>query len=364
MHVLRLAGPPGVGKSTLALAIAARLAADGEPVSSVDIDQLGMLYPAPDGDADRWVLKEHALDLVASIHRRAGSRSLLVSGVASPDAPPPRTAGESVASLWLDLAPQQRHARLGARGWSAEQREEAVRIGTEESARLADGWRRVALDGLGVEDAVEAVLAAAAGEDSGPEGPAAPLEHADAQTAPVLWITGPRCAGASSVGWELAQAAWGAGTRTGFLDLAELSLARNLPGGAAAARVAGADCVAALHECFVGAGGVASIVVAPIGAGPDLAFAAFGDVPVISVRLDATPAELRERARSRARGAGPHLAADDLRGATDMEVAAVARRAARERELPLHSGEVLVPTSGADPAGVAARIRTATGWSL
>lgn len=363
MHVLRLAGPPGVGKSTLARAVAQRCAATGEAVAHVDIDQLGMLYPAPEDDPDRWALKERALDRLARIHRRDGTARLIVSGVASPDAPPPATAAATVTSLWLDARPERLRERLAERGWPDEQVERTVRTGSAESGRLVEGWRRLDVGEQDLAASIEAVLEAAQRPDPQPEGPAVPVDLADAQTAPVLWITGPRCAGASSAGWELASRAWAAGTRTGFLDLAQLSFAWNLPGGAATARVLGADCAAALHECFVGAGAVASIVVAPVAAGPDLAFAALGDVPVLAVRLDASPAELRERARARAAGAGPRLAGDDLRGACDLEVAAIVRRAVRERDIPLQAGEVLVPTSGIGPAEVAERIRAATGWA-
>ncbi|MFC0674896.1 AAA family ATPase [Brachybacterium hainanense] len=363
MHVLRLAGPPGVGKSTLAQAIAARFAAAGDATTHVDIDQLGMLYPAPDGDPDRWRLKERALDRVAIIHRRAGSHRLVVSGVACPDLPPPPTIACSVTSLWLDASDAQRRARLGPRGWSPEQRERTVRIGGEESARLAPGWRRLGTDDLGVEETARRILDLAAQAEAKPLGPTPLPEGADSQLAPVLWITGPRCTGASSIGWQLAQEAWAAGRRLGFLDLAQLSLARNLPGGERAARVLGADCAASLHECFVAAGGTASIVVAPLDAGPELALAAFGDVPVIPVRLDASAADLRARARSRADGGGPVLAGDDLREATPFEIAAVVRRALHQRMLPLRPGEIRVSTTGADVPSAAARIRTATGWS-
>lgn len=47
-----------MGKSTLAWMLAQADAAAGAPVAFVDIDQLGMCYPAPIGDADRWQLKE------------------------------------------------------------------------------------------------------------------------------------------------------------------------------------------------------------------------------------------------------------------------------------------------------------------
>ena len=65
MDVIRLAGPPGAGKSTLAQRIAQESSSTLPAVGYVDIDQLGMLYPAPEGDDDRWARQMFRFSLVA-----------------------------------------------------------------------------------------------------------------------------------------------------------------------------------------------------------------------------------------------------------------------------------------------------------
>jgi adenylylsulfate kinase-like enzyme len=61
LQVLWLTGPPGSGKSTLAWAVYQRLADAGARVAHVDIDQLGMCFPASDDDPERDGLKIRAL---------------------------------------------------------------------------------------------------------------------------------------------------------------------------------------------------------------------------------------------------------------------------------------------------------------
>ena len=144
MEILRLAGAPGVGKSTAGWAVVQRLAADSERVAYVDIDQLAMCYPAPDEDPERWTLRDDALSQISSEYRQAGIDVLVVSGVASPDAPPP-AVGYPVRFLWLDASGEVRRSRLQPRGWDADQVEHAVVAGggnPHDSPVDGRGWRR------------------------------------------------------------------------------------------------------------------------------------------------------------------------------------------------------------------------------
>lgn len=351
MDALRLAGPPGVGKSTAAWAIAQHLASGGERVAYVDIDQLGMCYPAPEDAPDRWELKENALRGVARRFRRDGVQRLVVSGVASPDLPPPQLHGCRGHALWLDAAAGVLRDRLAPRPWDATRVESVVEVGSAESARLDGDWERLTTDRLTVDGTVDAVLARWANSRTGShdhaEVPGEPLAMA---TAPVLWITGPRSVGASSVGWQIARSSWGRGQRVGFADAAELSFVWNT------STSSPADNTVALHQTLTAAGAESLVAVGPLALGPAVVRRAFEGTEVRFVRLDATDEELLERALDRIHIGGPRLAADDLAGATEAFAEWVARRAVSDRLLPIRAGELVVDTAGTTAAEAADRL--------
>lgn len=396
MDVIRLAGPPGVGKSTLAQRITQERSSTLPSVGYVDIDQLGMLYPAPEGDDDRWALKERALVALAAVHRERGTRLLLVSGVADPVAPPPETAPGRTRSLWLTAEPETLHARLQGRGWGPSMVEETVATGSAESRRRHPDWTGLPVDGVDEGQAAAAVqehLATGAGSAPPGEGEApggrladhadhadhAPsdrerrAEH-DVLTTPVLWVTGPRCAGASSVAWSLASGGWAQGRRTGFLDLAQLSF-RSPDGGDASDAAGpvsaeawqnpalGLDVLAAVAAVLVGAGMQELVVTAPFPVQPAQVRAALPGAPVRVVRLDDEPGALRERALRRRAGEGPMLAGDDLIGASDEQLEAVLERASRERAVPPRDGEETLEVHGRTPEELASLIRDGAGPS-
>jgi broad-specificity NMP kinase len=413
MRVIRLAGPPGVGKSTVAWSVATGAAADGVVVGFVDVDQLGMCYPAPEGDPERWHLKERALHAVVRVHAAAGTAVLVVSGVASPDAGPTPVPGHDLVALWLDAPAGVLADRLAVRGWSPDRTATVVATGTAESGRLVPGWRRVDTGSHPLAGTVARVRRASGTEDGVPandrridptgdtvvaEDPSADAVDAvaavDTVTAvlsddvgvrtPVLRLRGPRCVGASSVAWALVSARWRAGERTGFVDVAQLSFAWNGP---VAARL-GVDCAEAVLRVFDAVGAGRHVVVEPIGtpgrpkrtapAGspastePGVAFApgertcasrsapdGASGRPTTRVRLDAGEVDLAERVRSRTVPGGPVLAGDDLIGASDAAVARVVARAVRERDAPLCADEDVIDTSGCDLAGSARRVSEA-----
>lgn len=216
MDLLRLAGAPGVGKSATAWAIAQQLAREGVRCGYVDIDQLGMCYPPPDDDPDRWTLKERALAAVAAEFRLAGVDRLVVSGVALPGDPPGRIDGISVQSIWLDASEMTRRDRLGRRGASESQLEQYLTAGTAEAALVESSWERLSTDDRSLDETVDEVLSRWHPDDATSSRPARPFVSATAVAGRVLWVTGPRLAGASRIGWEIASGEWTAGRRTGF----------------------------------------------------------------------------------------------------------------------------------------------------
>lgn len=333
MDVLRVAGVPGVGKSTVAWALAERLGADGVRVGYVDIDQLGMCYPAPAEDPDRWLLKEAALGRVAARFAEAGAERLVVSGVADPTRPPPGN-GHPTVSVWMDADEETRRARLAPRGWAREQVDEVLRVGTGEADSAFDSWTRVSTDGSTVEEIVGAL--GRRWDESTPEATPATAHPRDEGAERVVWITGPRCAGASSVGWEIASARWRARRRTGFVDVAQLGFGWNLEPGVGTANVAELLCL------FAGAGAGTLVAVAPLQIAPEDAHRALPAADLRFFRLDADAASLRDRAFRRAAGEGPMVAGDDLIGVSSEAVDVVVARAMRERERPMRPGEQLI----------------------
>ncbi|MFB8189592.1 hypothetical protein ACFC14_09720 [Microbacterium sp. NPDC055988] len=356
MDVLRLAGVPGVGKSAVAWAVAQRLASDGVPTGYLDIDQLGMCYPAPPDDPDRWALKETALVRLAARFRDAGVERLIVSGVADPTQPPPMN-GHPTVSLWLDADEETRRERLAPRRWERDQVDAALAAGTLEARTAHPGWERFDTERSTIEEIVESVIDhRAVGAQTTVE-TVFPDRHV---TGRVIWVTGPRCSGASRVGWEVARARWGAGERTGFVDVAQLSFAWNVR------RLSGVDNAAALHRVFAAVDAQTLIAVAPFEVDPAEVRAAFPRADVRFFRLDADERTRRDHAVRRSAGAdGALLAGDDLLGASAAEIERIVAIGEGQRAFPLRAGETLIdaPTSSVRQA-VDRVIESAGGASL
>lgn len=350
MDILRVAGAPGVGKSTVAEVVARRLADEGVPTGLLDMDQLGMLYPAPEDDPDRWHLKETALARVVPRYRDAGVERLVVSGVADADSAPPDPGGPT-CSLWLDADAAQRRFRLSARGEDEARMATTVAIGTAEAARAHPAWVRIETDGLPVSVVADQVMARWTCSATPDARVAAP--RTTTARGRVLWMTGPRLAGASRIGWEIASGLWRAGRRSGFADAAQLALTWNADSPAL-------DAVAELHAVFAEAGAGVFVVVAPFEIPPHAVVSAFPAADVSVVRLDADKDVRRDRAMKRRQGGGVSLAGDDLIGGSDADVERVVRQGTRESLVPPRDGEILLQGS-ADSASTAAAVRAASG---
>ncbi|WP_353116056.1 hypothetical protein [Microbacterium sp.] len=349
MDLLRIAGVPGAGKSAVAWEIARRLTDAGEAVAYVDIDQLGMCYPAPADDPQRWLLKERALALVSARFAAAGCAALVVSGVADPGDRPPASA-YATTSLWLDVTEQTQRARLSPRGWPQEQIDAVVVESAREAGGVHPAWQRRATDHESLAQTVEAVLAEWRRETSDAGG-----SEADApRPVPgrVLWLTGPRGVGTSRIAWEIVSGHWFAGRCAGFVDARQLSFAF----AAGDRERLGAENAADLHGLFAGIGAGVFIVAAPLEIPPDDVAKAFPDAEVTFIRLYADADALRRRIGERRRGGGPVLAGDDLAEATDAGAAAVLAEALRERDVPLRPGEGCFDTTDLAPAESAAAL--------
>lgn len=367
MNVLRLAGVPGVGKSAVAWAVARELAGEGTPVGYVDIDQLGMCYPAPRGDMERWALKEEALARVATQFRREGVERLIVSGVAAADVPPPAGIA-STSSVWLDADEGTRRERLQPRGWAVERVEAVLAAGTREASAAHSDWLRLDTSDHGLRETVRIVRERWERTLAVEQGACLPTREAeesvrdDVGSPRVIWITGPRCAGASRIGWEVVDGLWRERHRAGFLDIAQLGFVWRAGDSAQRDEATALRNASAMHGVFAGAGARTLIAVAPFEVSPDAVRDAFPGAELSFFRLDADDDVRRARANRRAAGdGGPVLAGDDLNGADQRAIDAVVRNGARQRRTPVRVDEHLLDTTGRGVAELAAVMRRMAG---
>lgn len=80
-RALLLTGTVGVGKTTVAEALAALLAARGEPHAWIDLDALRTGWPPPPGDRFGSTVMLRNLAAVSAVYRSAGHGSLVLAGV-------------------------------------------------------------------------------------------------------------------------------------------------------------------------------------------------------------------------------------------------------------------------------------------
>jgi len=119
--VLWLCGPSGVGKSTVGWAIFDQLSRTGVRSAFLDLDQVGLCYPAPADDPDNHRIKMANLGRVWPTYRSAGVRCLVLSGgvVTAGDAGA-YTAAVPDAALTicrLRAGAAELRARFFRRGW-------------------------------------------------------------------------------------------------------------------------------------------------------------------------------------------------------------------------------------------------------
>jgi broad-specificity NMP kinase len=309
LPVFWVCGASGAGKSMAAWRLFERLAAAGRLVAYVDIDQLGMLYPAPDDDPERHSLKAAALDALVPGYLASGAQVLVVSGVVDVHAAPHLRSDVELMLCLLSPDPATLRERVLARGEDAADAQAAVF--QDRILRGAD-FVDVAIDsaGLSIEDTVSRLEPLVAGRTRGAK-PREPLPPSDADL-DVVAVTGPRAVGSSTIGFGLAMQRWGADRRTGFLDLQQLGfLSSN--GRPATDITLSIGQLAAMHR-LVAACGAELLVVSGHLTVPDRTALrrSLRAAAVTVVRLRADETALRQHVLSRVEGRSARLAGDDL----------------------------------------------------
>lgn len=358
LPVIWICGASGAGKSATAWGLFVELAAAGERVAYIDIDQLGMLYPAADDDPG-WhhALKGEALATVVPGYVRAGAQLLIVSGVIDPHEGP-RTHLPPDTDLTLCLLspdPAVLRSRILARGWGQADADEAV---AENALLQAAPFLDIRIEtaALSIAETV-ARLRDIAHVDDRARGTRSGGFTSPASTGVVL-LTGPRAVGSSTVGFGLARSRWRAGRRTGFLDLQQLGFVAN-DGRTDSESALAIGQLAAMHTLMTERGAELLVVSGHLSIlDRALVRAALPRATMTVVRLRADERTLAEHVRARVGGSDARLAADDLLGADQEHQDAVVAAALAEQHLLDTSAadDAVLDVSGRTPAEVVADV--------
>lgn len=229
MRVLWLFGPPGVGKSTTAWEALNALSRDGAATAYVDIDQLGMVYPAPDDDPYAERLAGHALAAVAGEYERLGADWLVVSGVLNPDLMPfyvDLMAPYRLSMVRLTVDLEELRARMDARGVDAAGWDDVLEdVHAYEDA--ASETPTVVASGVSPGEVARQVIAAVSDVATGARQaentrPTRRENQGSGRAGEAILIGGTQGVGKSSVAWTAFMTLRDRGLRTGFIDLRQV----------------------------------------------------------------------------------------------------------------------------------------------
>lgn len=312
LPVLWLCGAPATGKSTVAWQLFRDFAARSITVGYVDIDQLGMICPAPTSDPDRHLVKADALAAVVPNYARAGARLLVVSGVLDP------VVGAWVAAQMpattfchLTVAEATVRARLADRQPQPEPARDAIAMmrGLDRAAFID---HTLDTDGRTAHDLAREV-APLVTPLAARRPPATPAQTAHAEGRLTV-VCGPRAVGKSSVSWQVFMRSCASDVATAYADLEQLGFLGPAPAGNTDLRVSN---LAALCNAFRPWGVRSIIANGQVDAEcAGLLRARFAAHRVRLVRLTADADAYRRRIGRRHDGGPARLAGDDLQGAT------------------------------------------------
>ncbi|MFJ2701916.1 AAA family ATPase [Streptomyces sp. NPDC087428] len=168
-EVLLIGGRAGVGKTTAAWEVSARLREAGTPHTVIDGDFMGQVHPAPENDPHRAQITERNLTAVWSNFADLGHRRLIYTNTVSvlaesaPMFERAMGAGVRIVRILLTASDETTAQRLTGREIGSELEHELRR--SARKARLLDEQApadtvRVATDGRTVVDIAHEIVAA------------------------------------------------------------------------------------------------------------------------------------------------------------------------------------------------------------
>jgi AAA domain-containing protein len=366
MRVTWLFGPPGVGKSTAAWRLYEDLTARGLGCGYVDIDQVGMCYPAQDDDLARHRLKGTVLAALLPNFAAAGAHALIVSGVLDPALAPwlrDELAGAELIFCRLVLGEDERRRRIAERGTGSESWD-AVRRGDRELDDTAPLGPTVITDGLDPSEVAAAVRARVgtpapastaliAGQASGAAGPT----RVSSAPGRVIWFCGSTGVGKSTVGWQVFRRLLAEGRTVGFLDLRQLGF---VAGEAETYHPLASANVATAWDCFRAAGATHLVLAGAVETREQVQLyrGALAATAMTVYRLRASREELARRVHARGRGDGVRLAGDRLLGQRQevLESAAALAWCDQTRLDAADVADAVVDTTGVTPPDLAGHV--------
>lgn len=363
MRILWLYGPPGVGKSTTAWEGLNILANAGEATAYVDIDQLGMVYPAPSDDPYAERVAGRALGAVAPEYERMGAETLVVSGVLNPALMPfyrQVLSSFAVAFVRLTVDETKLKERTDARGADAEEWDSVLEearayedAGLDHPVVVAQGATPTEVARSAIAAATTAAPDRATRDSPGHRKPAVP----DHDAGEAILLGGTRAVGKSTIAWEAFMTMRRDGTTTAFLDLRQLGFF-GPDGGPVDHRLQTAT-LKAIWPVLRAAGAQLLLLNGSVDDPEQIEEyrASLGATPLTSYRLTADENALAERVRARGQGDSARLAGDTLIGLSQAEAQAIVTQALLDQErADANSSDPVLDTSDLSVQAAAHRV--------
>jgi adenylylsulfate kinase-like enzyme len=365
--VLWLCGPPGVGKTTVAWEIYERVGRAGSAPAFVDVDQLGMCYPAQTGDPDRHMLKARNVAALRANFSAAGARGLVVSGVvdAGRELDVGSLGGPPIMVCRLRADRAELGVRLGRRDASFAAPDVAQQEADVLDHSTFPEWS-VDTTKLTVGEVASRVLAEigdwpGTGVDRG-DPPPTVHDVSVGESGGVLWLCGTTGVGKSTVGFRVYVNVLSSGVPAAYVDVDQVGFCSTAPSDD---RLRARN-LAALWRNFRDAGARVAVVVGPVATRSDAGFyeRALPQATFTWCRLHANGDELTRRILSRGDGGSWSQPGDPLRDQPDEELRKVARRAIADSQvLDRHDLGLRIDVDGLSIDDAADRVLKLASWA-